>query len=105
MERKKLRRVLMTADAVGGVWTYTRELAGILQDHGIEVLVAVMGAAPTEQLAVPVIHNPLSLEWQDRAGDESYILATAWLKQLAGEFEPDLIHLNGYIQAAERWDA
>ena len=37
-------RVLMTADTIGGVWTYALELTRALQPHGIEVLLATMGA-------------------------------------------------------------
>ena len=33
----------MTADTVGGVWTYALELTRALQPYGIEVLLAVMG--------------------------------------------------------------
>ena len=37
-------RVLMTADAVGGVWTYALELARGLADQGVETLLAVARA-------------------------------------------------------------
>ena len=38
------RKVLMTADTVGGVWTYAVELARGLADRGVEVALATMGA-------------------------------------------------------------
>ena len=52
------RRVLMTADAVGGVWPQSLELARGLAAAEIEVILAVMGPPPTagqrgEALAVP----------------------------------------------------
>ena len=36
-------KILMTADTVGGVWTYALELAGALAPHGVEVALATMG--------------------------------------------------------------
>ena len=38
------RRILMTADTIGGVWTYALEFARALGPHGIEVTLATMGA-------------------------------------------------------------
>ncbi len=35
--------ILMTADTVGGVWTYAMELARGLADHGVQVSLATMG--------------------------------------------------------------
>ena len=35
-----IRRVLMTADTVGGVWTYSLDLARALGEYGIEVALA-----------------------------------------------------------------
>src|SRR5204863_5745636 len=43
------KRVLMTADPLGGVWTYALELANALAQHGIEVCLATMGAPLTEK--------------------------------------------------------
>ena len=40
----------MTADAVGGVWTYALDLAAALRDRDVEVTLAVMGPAMTAQL-------------------------------------------------------
>ena len=39
--------VLMTADTVGGVWTYTQELVSGLERRGIRVSLVSMGALPT----------------------------------------------------------
>src|ERR1044072_393622 len=36
-------RILMTADTVGGVWTYALELTRALQPYNVEVLLAIMG--------------------------------------------------------------
>ena len=41
-------RILLTTDAVGGVWQYTTELAQALSARGVECVVAVLGPAPDE---------------------------------------------------------
>lgn len=100
-------RVLMTADTVGGVWTYAVDLARSLAPHGVEVVLATMGATPSvaqlEQVAqldnVDLRPSNYKLEWMDepwadvaRAGD--------WLLELESETRPDVVHLNGYAHAA-----
>ena len=46
------RRVLLTTDTVGGVWTHTVDLAGALGAEGIEVAIAALGSVPrSDQLA------------------------------------------------------
>lgn len=105
-------RILMTADAVGGVWTYVLELADALAPYGVEVSLATMGPAPSpsqraevERSAVTSLHvSDYALEWMDepwedveRAGD--------WLLELEAELEPDLVHLNGYAHGALPWTA
>src|SRR5947209_14342816 len=44
-------RILMTTDTIGGVWTYTKELAAELLAHGCAVALISLGrAASDEQL-------------------------------------------------------
>jgi glycosyltransferase involved in cell wall biosynthesis len=101
-----VRRVLMTADAVGGVWRYTLDLAQELGSLGVEVHVACMGPPPADdqraeaaRLDIAVSEAPYALEWMDepwadvdRAGD--------WLRRQVDRFDPDVLHLNGYAHAA-----
>src|SRR5690349_6682308 len=64
-------RVLMTADTVGGVWTYTCELVRALAAFGVDVTIATMGREPTaaqrrEADALPnarLISSEFALEW------------------------------------------
>ena len=108
--RREPQRILMTADTVGGVWTYSLELARALPE--IEFALATMGAPITgeqrdeaSRLAnVRLFPSSYALEWMDdpwtevdRAGD--------WLLEIAQEFKPDVIHLNGYTHASLRWAA
>ena len=106
-------RVLMTADAVGGVWTHALELARGLSGRGVEVLLAVLGPAPDEgqrlaAAAVPGLRlqaTGLPLEWQDRAGPLPRE-ARQPLLGLAAGFRPDVVHVNGgYREAAAGFGA
>lgn len=111
-QRGRLRRVLMTVDAVGGVWTYAVELCSELAHRGIEVHVACLGPAPAqgqrEQIAaLPAArlhHHAAKLEWMD---DPWVDVDTCgeWLIDLARDVRPDVIHLNGYSHAVLPFDA
>lgn len=106
------RRILMTADAVGGVWAYTIELARGLCAHGAEILLVVIGPEPTpdqraEAIAIPglaLVVPHLELEWQDRAGPLT-AEARQRLLGLAEAFRPDLVHCNGFREAAAGFEA
>lgn len=102
------RRVLMTADAVGGVWTHALELCRGLAAREVEILLAVLGPAPdearrAEAAAVPGLRlavADLPLEWQDRAGPLGREARRVLLALEAG-FGPDVVHANGgYREAA-----
>lgn len=105
-------KLLMTADAVGGVWSYALELARALAPGGVEVVLATMGPLPSgaqrEETArhrnVRLETSEYRLEWMDdpwtdveRAGE--------WLLALERRERPDLVHLNGYMHAALPWQA
>lgn len=106
------RRVLMTADTVGGVWTYAIELARGLAERGVEVALATMGDPLNDSQRekadriprLKVFESTFKLEWQEdpwrdveKAGD--------WLLGLEERFSPDLIHLNGYAHGSLPWSA
>jgi glycogen(starch) synthase len=104
-------RVLMTADSVGGVWSYTVAVAGDLADRGTEVVVAVMGGpltpgqrAEMQHRNVTLLERPLRLEWMPDAWRD---IATAgrWLLELERRYQPDVVHVNGYAVAACRFQA
>ena len=99
-------RVLMTADAVGGVWTYTLTLIRSLAPFGVQVTLAVLGPPPSgDQLRdlltlsnVDWCHHPGPLEWMPGGADAS-ASTTAWLVSLAERTAPSIVHLNGYGHA------
>lgn len=105
-----IEHVLMTADAVGGVWTYCLDLARGLARHGVRTTLAVMGPGPSatqveEALLIPNLSlhaAPFKLEWMDGPWEE-IDAAGDWLLDLAQRVEPDIIHLNGYAHAALPW--
>jgi glycogen(starch) synthase len=99
-------RVLMTADAVGGVWRYSVDLAHALSRSGIEVILAVMGPPPTlaqvcevGSNGIVLVQGPFDLEWMPGA-DDDVERAAAWLMELDAAYAPDVVHLNGYGHAA-----
>jgi glycogen synthase len=106
------RRVLMTADAVGGVWHYALELARGLTTSDIEVVLAVLGhrPLPEQELAaegmkgLTLVHGAFALEWMPGA-ERELIAASSWLIELEEAFAPDLIHLNGFAHATLPWQA
>jgi glycosyltransferase involved in cell wall biosynthesis len=105
-------RVLMTADTVGGVWTYVLELARALASHGVVVELATMGREPSaaqraEAAAVPglALHaSAWRLEWMDEPWDD-VARAGEWLLGLERALAPDVVHLNGYAHGALPWRA
>ena len=100
----------MTADTVGGVWTYALELARALAKYKIEVAIATMGPEPTvaqreEAVAIPNVNlfkSNYKLEWMQNASGDIRA-AGEWLLSLEKRLRPDVVHLNGYTHAAWPW--
>lgn len=91
-------RVLITADAVGGVWQYATDLARGLAGQGVEPVLAVLGPAPrpehrTTAAGLEAIETGLPLDWlaEDRSALED---AAEALARLAEDQAVDLIQLN-----------
>src|ERR1051326_3583676 len=105
-----IQRVLMTGDAVGGVWTYCLELAKALGELGIETILATMGPSPNpvqrdEAQTLPSMRleeSNFKLEWMENPWPEIQ-RAGEWLLGLEDKFRPDIVHLNGYVHAALPW--
>ncbi|HVW10833.1 MAG TPA: glycosyltransferase family 4 protein, partial [Bryobacteraceae bacterium] len=106
MSDAPIRRVLMTADTVGGVWTFALELAGALEPHCVEVILVTMGGLPSPEKRreaatlgnLRLLAGNYRLEWMNdpwRDVDDS----GRWLLDVASRYEPDVIHLNGYCHA------
>ncbi len=103
-------RVLMTADAVGGVWTFALELAAALARHDVATTVAVMGPPPSDaQLhaarrirGVNVEVGDYPLEWMDDPWADVE-RAGPWLLALEERLAAEIVHLNGFVHGALPW--
>lgn len=103
MTPMKLKKVLMTSDTVGGVWTYSIELSAALAKKGVKVSLATMGAPlnahqVSDVKSVPGLEffeSGFRLEWMDDPW-ENVRLAGQWLLRLEAYLKPDIVHLNGY---------
>lgn len=105
---KQRLKVLLTADAVGGVWQYSVDLARALSKLGVETVLAVLGPSPTEAQVKAVaqikgltlIDTGLALDWMAptrasvrKAGDA--------IAKLADTHSVDIVQLNSPALAAE----
>jgi len=101
-------RVLMTTTPIGGVWTYSLELGGMLARQGVRVILASMGMAlrSSQRRAVHQIprvelaENAYKLEWMDTPW-AAVDAAGDWLRGLVRRYAVDLVHCNGLALAAE----
>lgn len=104
--------VLMTADAVGGVWQYALDLAESLRRHGVETTLAVLGPAPSvdqqataEAAGAKLILTGLPLDWTAEAREEVEEAGRA-IARIAAQVKPNIVHLNSpALAASARFDA
>ncbi len=101
------RSLLMTADAVGGIWTYAMELGRAMAARGWHVTVAVVGPAAradrraaAEAAGMRLVHLDAEPEWLARDADEVARGGRA-LAALARESGADVVHLNHPALAAD----
>lgn len=102
--------VLMTADSVGGVWSYALDLADALAEMDVAVTLAVTGAQLTAEQRADLRRSRVSrcfaadfaLEWQQEPA--SFRRSCDWLREIAAKVEPDVLHVNGYAHAALEWE-
>jgi glycosyltransferase involved in cell wall biosynthesis len=105
-------RILMTADAVGGVWVYATELACALCEAGNEVMLAVIGPRPRPDQLRPLrgvhgLHLKMTdrlLEWMDPEGTDIK-RAGEMLRSIADEFQANVVHLNSFREGNLNWSA
>jgi glycosyltransferase involved in cell wall biosynthesis len=101
----------MSADAVGGVWTYALELAHALGQTDIDVQLAILGPRPsqaqrreTEAIGrLSVVATDLPLDWTAKS-EMDLVEANQELRALARRAGAELAHLNAPAHAAgTRW--
>jgi glycosyltransferase involved in cell wall biosynthesis len=99
--------VLMTADTIGGVWTYTRELVTRLSRRGVRITLVSFGDIPTadqarwiEPLEGVTYHpTPFRLEWMQDA-QQDLDDSAGLLRSIIEETKPDLLHSNQFFYGA-----
>lgn len=98
--------VLVTADTVGGVWTYTRELACGLLNRGHRVTLVSFGRLPSPSQVSWMQHNRLTfrptsfpLEWMQDA-QQGIIESARYLQHIIAESKPDVLHFSQYCYGA-----
>ena len=108
MAGERTPSVLLTADTVGGVWTYALDLSRALGQAGWQVHLATMGApvSPIQRAqlrdAAPgaTLHDGgHKLEWMPDPWDD-VDRAGLWLLELERELRPDVVHLNQFAFGA-----
>lgn len=98
-------RILLTVDAVGGVWTYAMELARALHSFGISTVFAGFGPAPSagqraEAEQAGILEWPgLPLDWLAAEPEELKGVGPA-IEAIARRHGCSLLHLNLPSQAA-----
>jgi glycogen synthase len=93
--------ILMTADAVGGVWSYALSLCAALPQY--RFVLAVMGRPPSgsQRAAVLALRNVVleqrdyHLEWMKGAAAD-LPASRRWIRELARRYGAGLMHCNGY---------
>ena len=95
--------VLVTADALSGSWTYTRELVTGLVTRGVRVTLVSLGEIPLPEQTAWMDHlhgldyrpTAFRLEWMQEA-EEDLPESSAFLTRLVDELRPDVLHLSQF---------
>jgi glycogen synthase len=105
-------RILVTADTIGGVWTYTRELVTGLVRRGEQVTLVSFADIPTAAQTrwmdglENLDYRPTAFKLEWMLDSEADMIASArYLEALVQENRPDLLHLSQFYYGALRCDA
>ena len=97
----ELLHVLVTADTLSGVWTYTQELVTGLVGRGVRVTLVSIGDIPLPQQTSWMDNLPgldyrptaFRLDWM-ADGERDFRDSSNYLSGLIRELKPDVLHLN-----------
>lgn len=101
------RHLVMTADAVGGVWQYAVELARALVRHGWRTTLLVAGPQPTPAqrrtlagvAGLSCLDAGIDLDWLASSSQE-VLCAGRRVARIAADLDADLVQLNSPALAA-----
>lgn len=104
-------RILVTADTLGGVWTYARELVTGLARRGVQVTLVSFGEIPSAAQtcwldALPQVDfrpTAFKLEWM-RDSEADMEASSQYLRQVIEETQPDLLHFSQFYYGALECD-
>lgn len=95
-------RVLVTADTIGGVWSYAKELVTGLVRQGAQVTLVSFGEIPSPKqidwIEVPRVDfrpTAFRLEWMQEAEQDIHA-SREFLLSVIDETKPDILHLNQF---------
>jgi len=99
--------ILITADTVGGVWTYTHELVRGLLARKHRVTLVSFGALPKPEEEsrlrglerLGYFPSAYRLEWMPDS-EKDIAESTKYLEQIIEDKRPDILHLNQYCYGA-----
>ena len=99
------RRILITTDAVGGVWTYSIELATALRRMGLDPVLAAMGPSPSSAALAsagrtPVIDTGLPLDWLAESAEEVWHAGLA-IARVAEDVGAHIVQLHSAALACD----
>lgn len=102
---RRPQRVLMTVDAIGGVWRYALDLSTSLAERGVRVALIGFGPAPSRAqraearaAGLPLTWEDLPLEWMP-GGLDTLDEARRAIAREARAFRADLLHVNSLALA------
>lgn len=107
--RRAVRRVLMSVDAVGGVWRYAIDLAGSLQQRGVEVALAGFGPPPSRAQHAEANAARLHLTWSDLpldwmpGGTAAIASVRGEIARAADAFRADIAQVNSLAYAGREF--
>ncbi|MCJ8518234.1 glycosyltransferase involved in cell wall biosynthesis [Pseudorhizobium tarimense] len=99
-------RLLMTVDAIGGVWRYAMDLASGLRRLGVETLFVCLGPAPSDDKVEEasrigrLVHLDAPLDWL-AADRQALADLPARIAKLGCRERAEVLHLNLPSQAAD----
>jgi glycosyltransferase involved in cell wall biosynthesis len=104
--------VLMTADAVGGVWSYALDLADGLAELDVSVTLAVTGAQLSSAQRAELRSSRVArcfaadfaVEWMPNPWRD-VDRTVSWLREIEEAVQPDVVHLNAYAYGAAGFGA